>query len=183
MKTILKFLGFWTAILATRALFAHLGYHGADGFFVAGGLPLAAGGAITQQMLQGLATWDSGAWSTQAVVGSFTATVAQILSGSNTYLTLTGSAGAVNLTTPTALQLLNQYLAAYGQPPANGSTFTLEISNQTNGTVTVVGGTGVTVNGTAGVATTVNRTFLGTFTNTNPGAAAVTLQNLGSRSN
>jgi hypothetical protein len=174
----------WLAFASVlNAIAKHYGINSA--LLMAGGLPLAAGGAITQQMLQALATWDSGAWSTFAVTGSFTATPVQIINGSNTYLTLTGSAGAATMTTPTAQALVQQYTSAYGQPPTNGSTFTIEISNQSNGTVTLAGGTGVTVNGTATTATTVNRTYLGTFTNaTNTAAAAaVTLQNLGSRSN
>lgn len=149
-----------------------------------GGLPLGALGAITPTSAQALATWDSGNWSTFAVVGAFTATVVQVLNGSTTYLTLTGAAGAAAMTTPTAQQLVQQYIAAYGVPPVNGSTVTLEISNQSNGTITFTAGTGVTINGTATIATTANRTYLATFTNSsNTSQAAVTYQNVASRTN
>lgn len=147
------------------------------------GLPLPAGGALTQQAMQGLATWDSGSWSTYAPAASFAMTPAQALNGSNTYLTLTGAIGAgFNVTTPTASQLYQQYLAAYGVPPTVGSTFTFELSNQTGETATLVNGTGVTINGTATVLTTVNRTWLATFTAVGA-TPAVTYQNLASRSN
>lgn len=145
------------------------------------GLPLGAGGALTGATMQGLATWDGGFWSTLAVAGNVVLTAAQMVAGSTTYLTITGAAGAINATTPSAAQLIAQYTSAYGVPPTIGSTWGFEMSNQNNGVVTLVAGAGVTINGTATVANAANRTWLCTVTN--PNQAAVTLQNVGSRSN
>lgn len=152
-------------------------------FLVAMGLPLPAGGALTQQTLQGLATWDSGNWSAFTPAGSFTLTPVQMLNGSTTYLTLLAGVGALfNATTPTAAQLVAQYTTAYGQPPTVGSTFTFEISNQTGFSAILVAGAGVTINGTATTATLTNRTWLCTFTALG-NAPAVTVQNVAGRSN
>lgn len=158
--------------------------HDPWGPLLAGGLPLGAGGVLDQKAMQALATWDGGNFSSQAVTTSFTATVTQLLQGSQTWLILTGAPGAgFNVTTPTAQQLVQQYTNAYGAPPAVGSTWAFEIVNQGTGqTATLVGGTGVTITGTATVATATTRTWLCTFTNnTNSSAAAVTMQNIASR--
>jgi hypothetical protein len=78
--------------------------------------------------------------------------------------------GANNLTTRTAAQLFADQGAIAGQ------TIELELMNSSGGTMTLVGGTGVTVNGTATLATNTTRWFAVTFVS----AAAVTIQNLGS---
>lgn len=178
MKYALRLLAYYAVLI----IIMHFLPHDAKPLVLAMGLPLPAGGVLTQQMMQGLATWDGGAWSTFAVVGNFVLTPLQMLNGSTTYLTLTGAAGAANATTPSALALFNQFLAAYGVPPAVGESWTFEVNNTTNGTVTMVAGTGVTINGTATIATTVNRTYFCTFTATGP-TPTVTMQNVASRNN
>lgn len=175
-------------LLSLPGIILHfLAPHNPWGLLLAGGLPLGAGGVIDQKALQGLATWDSGNFSTQAIAGATLMTAAQMLNGSNTYLILTGAAGAQNLTTPSAQQLVQQMILAYGQPPANGSTFTLEIVNQTNGTITVVAGAGVSIVGSAAVATVTNGVYLCTFTNigqTGSGqGATVSMQRIATRNN
>jgi hypothetical protein len=188
MKKILQFASFlvWWAVCSAllRFLFPHLPL----GIILAGGLPLPALGAMTLQAAQGLATWDSGFWSSTTPAGNFVLTVAQMLSGSTTYLTLVAGIGGVfNMTTPTASALVQQFTSAYGHPPAVGSTFTFEVSNQTGFTATLVAGTGVTINGTATVATVTNRVWLCTFTNLGAGpgftGATVSVQNIAGRSN
>ena len=188
MKKFAKDFLTYLALIYAIALVLHLfGWHEASGVLMAGGLPLTAGGALTDYLMKGLATWDGGNWSSTTPAASFTLTPVQMLNGSTTFLTLlTGIGAGFNVTTPTAQLLVQQYKAAYGVLPAVGSTWQFEMSNQTGFTATLVGGTGVTINGTATVATTVNRLWLCTFTS--PGDAigtnaTVTVQNLSSRSN
>lgn len=150
------------------------------------GLPLGAGGALDDKTMAGLATWDGGNFSSQAVAGAIVITPVQAVAGSQTWLILTGAAGAQNATTPTAQQIVQQYKLAYGVAPRVGSTYSFEIVNQTNGIITLVAGTGVTITGTATVAAISNRTWVVTFTNigdSNGLGATVTFQNVGSRTN
>jgi hypothetical protein len=144
---------------------------------------VGAGGALTQQAALGLATWAGGAWSAVTVTGAFTLTPAQMLGAGDTFLTLNGTPAAFNMTTPSALQLLQQVIAALGFIPEVGFTFQFEASNNTGNTATLVAGAGVTIVGTATVATLVNRTWLGTVTNNSMGQPAISLQNVGSRAN
>lgn len=153
------------------------------------GLPIGAGGALYDTTLKGLATWDGGNFSSQAVAAAFVMTPLQACNGSQTWLILTaGGVGAgFNVTTPSAQQLVQQFKAAYGVLPAVGSTFSFELINNGVGqTATLVGGTGVTITGTTTVATNTTRLWLVTFTNagdSNGLGATVTYQNLTSRTN
>lgn len=86
------------------------------------------------------------------------------------FVTLATS-GATALTTRTAAQLIA------GIPGGQvGSTYVLRVYNTNAGTLTLTGGTGVTITGTATIATAIFRDYQVTVT----GAAAVTMQNLGS---
>lgn len=146
------------------------------------GMAVTGFGAFSPSTASGLLQWAAGAWSTSATNG-FTLTAAQMAAAADTFLTLTAN-NANAVATPTAALLLQGLTAALGFVPVSGFTWKFTVSNQGNNTVTLSGGTGVTINGTATVATTVNRTWLCTITNSsNPSAAAVTLQNVGSATN
>lgn len=190
MKDFAKRFLFWLAASYAVALVCHLlGQHEAAGILLAGGLPIGAGGALYDSTLKGLATWDGGNFSSQAVAASFVMTPTQACNGSQTWLILTaGGVGAgFNVTTPSAQQLVQQFKAAYGTLPAVGSTFSFELINNGVGqTATLVAGAGVTITGTATAATNTTRTWLVTFTNAGDPSglgAAVTYQNLTSRTN
>ena len=87
------------------------------------------------------------------------------------------SAGAVALTTPTAAQIISSLPASV---PKLGFNFLTFFQNDNLGqTITVTGGTGVTVLGTATVATNTDRIYLVCV---NILAATVTLINLGTLS-
>lgn len=86
------------------------------------------------------------------------------------YCTLATS-GATAMTTRTAAQLI----AAI--PNAQiGESYILRVYNTNGGTLTLTGGTGVTITGTATIATAVSRDYNVSIT----GAATVTMQNIGS---
>ena len=111
---------------------------------------------------------------------AITTIVAQVLSALNMLqgvVRFTGALGGpINVTTDTAIAII----AALGaQTPLDGSYGELvRIVNDNGGqTITLVGGTGVTINGTATIATNTCRTFALTVT----AAGAVTLQNLGTQ--
>lgn len=190
MKRFAARLLFWIAISQILALIAaYFGVHPALGVLLAGGLPLGAGGVLSDQTLKALATWDGGNFGSQAVAASFTMTALQTCNGSTTYLLMTaGGVGAgFNVTTPTAQQIVQQYKSAYGTLPTVGSTYGFELVNNGVGqTATLVGGTGVTIVGTATVATNTTRFYLVTFTNAgdSTGAGAtITFQNINSKTN
>jgi hypothetical protein len=113
-------------------------------------------------------------YTTAANTSGFTATAAEIYSGSfETILALTGTlAGAANLTLPTVASLV----AAISNPQV-GQTYTLRIINESAGAFawTVVTDTGWTLNGTMSIAQDTWRDFLVTLTS----LTAATLQNLG----
>lgn len=130
--------------------------------------------------------WSGAQFSTQAVVGNLLLTLVQILGAGDVVLQTTGAAAA-NLTTPTAQQIVQQLQQLFGFLPPVGFAWQVEINNQSTQTMTLVGGTGVTITGTATVATVSNRTWVFTIT-ANGGAAgggsfAVSIQNIASRSN
>jgi hypothetical protein len=190
MKRFAARLLLWIGISQILALLAaHFGAHPAIGVLLAGGLPLGAGGALTQQTMQGLATWDGGKFATQAVAASFVATPAQVCNGSTTYLILTaGGIGAgYNVTLPSAQAIVQQYKNAYGTLPTVGSTFGFELVNNGSGfTATLVAGAGVTITGTATVANNTTRLYLVTFTSAGDSlgnGATVTFQNINSKTN
>ena len=79
-------------------------------------------------------------------------------------------------TTATAALILAQFLRA-----RVGSTFNLVIRNTADAaeTITVQGGTGVTISGTATIAQNNTKHFLGVFTNVTASSEALTLYSLG----
>jgi hypothetical protein len=84
---------------------------------------------------------------------------------------LTSSANGANaMTTRTAAQLI----ADQGSPPV-GYSWRLRINQTGNNTLTLTGGTGVTISGTNTVATTVVREYLMVIT----GASTITMTNIG----
>lgn len=81
------------------------------------------------------------------------------------------TSGATAFTTRTAAQIIA------GVPNAQiGDSYTLRVYNTNGGTLTLTGGTGVTITGTATIATNVTRDYLVSVT----GASTVTMQNIGS---
>jgi hypothetical protein len=87
-------------------------------------------------------------------------------------------AGAVTLTTPTALQIIAQ------QPPTidriGGYSFQCDIINDnTTQTITLTAGVGVTILGNATIATNTNRSFM---VNCNVTLGTVTILNIGTSS-
>lgn len=80
------------------------------------------------------------------------------------------SSGATAMTTRTAAQLI----AAIPNMQI-GDTYHLHIFNSNGGTLTLTGGTGVTITGTATIATNITRDYMVSMT----GAATITMQNLG----
>lgn len=105
--------------------------------------------------------------------GAETITAAQMVNG----LVQQDAAQALhNLTTPTAAQLV----AAVVDTAAVGDMFEFCICNSNGGaTITVVGGTGVTIEGDATVIATAGATFRGRFTNVTAAAEAVSLYRVG----
>lgn len=84
--------------------------------------------------------------------------------------TVYATSGATALTTRTAAQMITQAGLAVGQ------SYMLRVYNTNAGTLTLTGGTGVTITGTATIATNVFRDYIVTVT----GAATITFQNVGS---
>lgn len=112
-----------------------------------------------------------------AIVSSaltLTLTAAQFI---NSILDFSGAPGSgVTHTTPTAAQII---AALPPTLPAGGFNYLLYYMNDGLGqTITVTGGTNVTVTGTATVATNTMRQFL---VNVNPGAGTVTMVNMGTQ--
>jgi hypothetical protein len=79
-------------------------------------------------------------------------------------------------TTATAAQILAQFLHA-----KVGSTFPLIVRNTADAaeTITVQGGTGVTISGTATIAQNNTKHFMGVFTNVTASSEAITLYSIG----
>jgi hypothetical protein len=106
---------------------------------------------------------------TSAVAGPATAAAGD-LTGALTVNAIYSNIGANNLTTRTAAQMIADAGLVVGQ------SYELGIGNTNAGTLTLVGGTGVTISGTATIALNVLRWYVVTVT----GAAAITIQNTGS---
>jgi len=81
------------------------------------------------------------------------------------------SSGATAMTTRTAAQIIANIPNAQ-----TGMSYRLRVYNTNAGTLTLTGGTGVTITGTATIATNVWRDYYVTIT----GASTITMQNLGS---
>jgi hypothetical protein len=139
-------------------------------------------GSLTQDVLQLLLTYAGGFFSTQALSGALTLLASQVFGAGETLLQLTGSAGAVAVTTPTATQLIAQLTLLLGFVPPAGFNWQFEIQNENSGTVTLTAGTGITINGTAAVTNGTNRTWLAQVTNSGS-SPAITFTNIASRSN
>lgn len=108
---------------------------------------------------------------TNATSGATTAAAGD-LTGAQSVVANYSAVGANNLTTRTAAQMIADANLSVGQ------SYDLEIMNTSGATMTLVGGTGVTISGVATIATTVARFYVVTVT----GAAAITIQSVGSGS-
>ena len=107
-------------------------------------------------------------------------TATATLSAANSYNTIIRGVptAAATYTTATAADIV----AAIGGDCAVGTTFMLVVLNASAGanTITVAGGTDVTVSGVATVVQNASKVFLGRVTNVTAGSEAITLYGLGS---
>jgi hypothetical protein len=107
-------------------------------------------------------------------------TATATLSAANSYNTIIRGVptAAATYTTATAAAIV----AAIGGDCAIGTTFMVVVINASAGayTITVAGGTGVTVSGVATVAQNASKVFLGRVTAVVAGSEAITLYGLGS---
>jgi hypothetical protein len=122
---------------------------------------------------------DSEVVSTSAAVTASGTFPANGLTGAGTVCFTNTTSAPGTLTTRTASQMYLDAAAQLGQTPPIGSQYILILAHSGTGTLTLAGGTGVTVsslNGTTtSVATTTARIYVVTFTN----AQAITIQSLG----
>jgi hypothetical protein len=107
-------------------------------------------------------------------------TATATLSAANSYNTIIRGVptAAATYTTATAEAIV----AAIGGDCAVGTTFMLVVLNASAGanTITIAGGTDVTVSGVATIAQNASKVFLGRVTNVTAGSEAITLYGLGS---
>ena len=107
-------------------------------------------------------------------------TATATLSAANSYNVIIRGvpAAAATYTTATAADIV----AAIGSDCAVGTTFMVVVLNASAGanTITVAGGTDVTVSGVATVAQNASKVFLGRVSNVTAGSEAITLYGLGS---
>lgn len=127
--------------------------------------------AKLQAMLTELyAAKNAGAkFSTNAAAGASTAAAGDLTGALSTVCNYTGI-GAANLTTRTAAQMFADMGAIVGQ------AYEVGIMNTSGGTITLVGGTGVTITGTATIANNAVRWYEVVFNS----ATTMTFQNIGS---
>lgn len=98
------------------------------------------------------------------------------------YVLATGMNG-VNYTTRTAAQMAADLILQDGYPFNTGQGWEVTIINTGGGTVTLVGGTGVTIVGTATIANNTSRTWLMSWNGAQGANASFTLTNVGSGTN
>jgi hypothetical protein len=107
-------------------------------------------------------------------------TATATLTAANSYNTIIRGVptAAATYTTATAAAIV----AAIGGDCAVGTTFMVVVLNASAGdnTITIAGGTDVTVSGVATVAQNASKVFLGRVTNVTAGSEAITLYGLGS---
>ena len=107
-------------------------------------------------------------------------TATATLSAANSYNTIIRGVptAAATYTTATAEAIV----AAIGGDCAVGTTFMVVVLNASAGanTITIAGGTDVTVSGVATIVQSASKVFLGRVTNVTAGSEAVTLYGLGS---
>ena len=107
-------------------------------------------------------------------------TATATLSAANSYNTIIRGVPSAGATYSTATA--GAIVAAIGGDCAVGTTFMLVVLNASAGanTITLGGGTGVTVSGVATVAQNASKVFLGRVTAVAAGSEAITLYGLGS---
>lgn len=134
-------------------------------------------GAYNQDAAAQTVVQCSSQQNTDAVVGAHTL-VAGVLGGFDTNYLFVTAAGGVNVTTRTAAQIYADAAAALGFNPPTNFIQEFIVVNTGGGTVTLVGGTGVTISGTATIANNAVRTY--TVLIASP--SSVTITNVGSGS-
>lgn len=114
---------------------------------------------------------------TKTILNALNATVgtlaAGVITGGSEVVVITTNATPGTQTTRTALQMFQDDPTAF-----IGAGYMLRISNSGAGTLTLAGGTGVTVTGTATVATNTFRDFVVVYSGT-IAAPVVTITNVG----
>lgn len=105
---------------------------------------------------------------TNVVTGTGTASAGDLSGASNVFADYSGQA-AITITTRTATLMFGDIPGAVA-----GGTYRLVVTNRNSGTLTLTGGTGVTISGTATLATNTTREFVVTLTST----TAITLQSV-----
>jgi hypothetical protein len=138
------------AVISGGGTASVLGWYDGAAWRVAGGV--AQGGSAPNQYTAITGT----SWTAADIAGA-------------SYVVLATS-GATALTTPTAAQII---AAVPGWEI--GDSYRLRVYNTNGGTLTLTGGTGVTITGTATIATAVWREYIVSYS----AAAAVAMQNIG----
>ena len=107
-------------------------------------------------------------------------TATATLTAANSYNTIIRGVPTTGATYTTATAAA--IVAAIGGDCAVGTTFMVVVLNASAGanTITIAGGTDVTVSGVATVAQNASKVFLGRVTNVTAGSEAITLYGLGS---
>ena len=107
-------------------------------------------------------------------------TATATLTAANSYNTIIRGVPTATATYTTATAAA--IVAAIGGDCAVGTTFMVVVLNASAGanTITIAGGTDVTVSGVATVAQNASKVFLGRVTNVTAGSEAITLYGLGS---
>jgi hypothetical protein len=129
--------------------------------------PLNQYGAMTKPSVGILLALAGSLYNTYAA-GVVAGTIpVNVLTGAGTCYLNSAATTPGNQTTRTATQLYNDWLLETGLDvlPA-GFSWDLSITQTGAGTMTLVGGTGVTITGTATIAQNTTRTFVGQFTGT-----------------
>lgn len=146
---------------------------GLIGMAINAAAPMQTFGAFTPQTAQQIFALAGSLYQTFAA-GVVAQTIpAGVITGALTIYLNSAATTPGNQTTRTAVQLYADLLAAFGLPalPA-GFTYELIITQTGAGTMTLVGGTGVTITGTATIAQNTTRTFVVQVTS--PSAITIT---------
>ena len=140
---------------------------GLVGMAIASSSPLQKFGALTIDTYQALMALAGSAYSTYAAGVTAGTIPANVVTGALTVYLNSAATTPGNQTTRTATQLYADLIAEFGfnVVPQN-FTWEMTITQTGAGTLTLVGGTGVTISGTATVAQNTCRTWVCQFTGT-----------------
>lgn len=131
-------------------------------------------GSFTQDAFSQMLLEQEQFTTTAQVGGTIAANV--MTGGQETFILCTGN-GANGLTTRTAAQMYADLTAQLGIAPPAGYSYFLRIAQQGNNTITLTGGTGVTINGTP--ASTILTATFRDFVVTINSPTTMTMQSVG----